>query len=131
VLGGCDPRLGFDPLPAPAALCPPPPIGDLSALFGPSLAERADDTVGANPLCLTPPQASPVLSSSCVSPFELEKRQTWPPITQKDDHLIKDEAARLSLSPTSTTAPFEDDHDENLPSMPDAEYTAFVETLLA
>jgi len=143
VLGGSDPRLGhhlgldprlyLDPLPSP------PPLGDLSALFGNIISQQpvavgvADDAaLGADPLCLTPPSAS-AISSACVSPFELEKRpKNAPPQPPKPAQPEPPKTA-VELSPTSTTAGLfdPDEPDELIPGMPDSEYRQFVEALLA
>ena len=106
VLGGSDPRLGFDPLPS----CNDWSTDDLVSLFGPPPAPdtaKLPDGVDADPLCLTPPSAS-ALSQACVSPFELEKR----PKGGSGAALVKEDA-RLEMSPVSTTAPF--DADDEIP----------------
>lgn len=133
-LGGADPRLGFDPLPTPNWAMTPGPLGDLSTLFGNQLAERAGLGApaegGDDPLCLTPPTAS-AISSTCVSPFELEKRPQKPPSALGAP--MKDPTgppSTVQSSPVSTTTPF-DQEDDFFPVPDEAEYKAFVETLLA
>lgn len=194
VLGGADPRLAFEPLPAAAEwsqiappLGAPPPVGDLSSLFGPPTARPPTAAAAAqadyglrgedeghqrdplNPLCLTPPNPS-VISPHCVSPFELSMEKRPFPMQKEGEGppsaaafgmpaafggiaggiaaqmvaaeqaakaaammAAKEEQLRLALSPTSTTFPFSDEDicvDDSLPTMKEAEYTAFVETLL-
>ena len=72
---------------------------------------------------VVPPPTASVISSACVSPFELEKRPKLAPPGKED--------LRPEASPITTTTPFDDEPDDFLPSMKESEYTAFVETLLA
>jgi len=74
----------------------------------PSMQERSSQSM-PQPLCLTPPSSS-LLTSACVSPFELDKR----PGSQASD----------GKKPT-------DDAEEPLTQHQESEYTAFVNTLLA
>jgi len=149
VLGGSDPRLSFDPLPSPSQWSLEKPLGDLTTLFG-NVERTHDDGIADDPLCFSPanaantvftPPVSSVLSSACVSPFELEKRPRLQPGAAKEE-------PRADMSPTSTTNPLDaapafdgalavEDLQEidlladALPSMPESEYAAFVATLLA
>jgi len=95
------------------------------------------------PLCLTPPSASSIISPVCVSPFELEhsKRAEAKPVSAAGKEEAAQQQLRLERSPTSTLSPFNDEFDDEaelFAALPpsaggadDAEYAAFVETLLA
>ena len=120
---------------------------DLSGLFGAAAGERSVvDAAGVgvaaddDPLCLTPPIHPSSLASACVSPFELEKKtdglaegHAAAALAKRASH-VRESDPRLEMSPTSTTTPFDADDPllELLPSVKEeAEYSAFVETLLA
>jgi len=129
-------NLGFDLAPSSNAGWDLPSAStDLAALFGVATGDEDEPSVHAKdslahinaqhgmpsmtgqhsergmpqPLCLTPPQNSSLLTSTCVSPFELDKR----PRDAAEGRKQADEA------------------EEPLTSHQESEYAAFVNTLLA
>ena len=99
------------------------------------------EAAGPGPLCLTPPTGS-VLTSSCVSPFELEKRPQRPNTSPLPPEMGNGSMSK-SASALHFGASIEKDLSEKgnvseqdafaLKEEPgkESEYTAFVETLLA
>ena len=91
-------------------------------------------TAEADPLCLSPPMPTGVTSATCVSPFELEKRPK-PFVPSAQPAASPSGASPCGLAPIA--APTEDLGDllnltdDSLPMMKDAEYSAFIEALLA
>jgi len=119
----------------PSPMPPMPPAGswtpELMSLFAGTAADEevtkeAASSSSEDPLCLstylTPPISSSTVEKVCVSPFELEKRpkplpQPAPTEAKACTTLAEDDSYNL--------------FDDGQPFMKEAEYTEFLETLLA